>query len=365
MLHDSIEKFFDIPQFSLTQENKEPLFIDILKESFDHHYKKSKQVQNILTSLKYNRDKITSLEEFPFFPVGIYKELELKSINNDSVIKILTSSGTTGQKVSKIFLDSYTSKLQTKALASIIASYIGIKRLPMLIIDSENILEDRKISNARVAGILGLSNFGRNHFYTLDKDMKLKKEALHIFLEQYSNQPVLLFGFTFMVWFHFIQELLKENIKVELSQGILIHSGGWKKLESMSISNEAFKAKVKEQTNIERVYNFYGMVEQVGSIYMECEEGYFHSSNFSEVIIRDQITFKPKDINEKGILQTISILPVSYPGNSILTEDEGIIYGVDDCKCGRKGTYFRIIGRIPKAELRGCSDIYADTVGGN
>ena len=30
--------------------------------------------------------------------------------------------------------------------------------------------------------------------------------------------------------------------------------------------------------------------------------------------------------------------------------------GIDDCKCGRKGKYFLVHGRIKKAELRGCSD---------
>lgn len=53
------------------------------------------------------------------------------------------------------------------------------------------------------------------------------------------------------------------------------------------------------------------------------------------------------------------MLPHSYPGHSLLTEDEGIILGEDDCPCGRKGKYFKLTGRIKQAELRGCSDTYA------
>ena len=101
------------------------------------------------------------------------------------------------------------------------------------------------------------------------------------------------------------------------------------------------------------------MVEQVGGIYMDCEKGFFHSPNFSEVIIRSPTDWRQCKIGEEGLIQTISILPTSYPGNSILTEDIGIIHGIDDCECGRKGTYFSIKGRIPKAELRGCSDTHA------
>ena len=53
------------------------------------------------------------------------------------------------------------------------------------------------------------------------------------------------------------------------------------------------------------------------------------------------------------------MLPESYPGHSLLTEDEGVILGEDDCPCGRRGKYFKILGRLPQAEIRGCSDTYA------
>jgi hypothetical protein len=53
------------------------------------------------------------------------------------------------------------------------------------------------------------------------------------------------------------------------------------------------------------------------------------------------------------------MLPESYPGHSLLTEDEGVILGEDDCPCGRKGKYFKVMGRLKNAEIRGCGDTYA------
>lgn len=64
-------------------------------------------------------------------------------------------------------------------------------------------------------------------------------------------------------------------------------------------------------------------------------------------------------MGEKGIIQVVSMLPESYPGHSFLTEDEGVILGEDDRPCGRKGKYFKILKRLPNAEIRGCSDTYA------
>ena len=35
-------------------------------------------------------------------------------------------------------------------------------------------------------------------------------------------------------------------------------------------------------------------------------------------------------------------MPTSYPGHSLLTEDEGVLLGEDDCTCSRLGKYFKI-----------------------
>ena len=78
-----------------------------------------------------------------------------------------------------------------------------------------------------------------------------------------------------------------------------------------------------------------------------------HASNFSDVIIRRPKDFKIANLGEAGIIQTLSVLPLSYPGHSLLTEDEGVLLGEDNCKCGRLGKYFRIFGRLKNAELRG------------
>ena len=61
------------------------------------------------------------------------------------------------------------------------------------------------------------------------------------------------------------------------------------------------------------------------------------------------------DVGETGLIQVSSVLPRSYPGHVLLTEDEGRILGEDDCPCGRKGKYFEILGRVKRAEVRGAA----------
>jgi hypothetical protein len=236
---------------------------------------------------------------------------------------------------------------------------LGKNRVPMLIIDHPGVIKDRRSFSARGAGILGLSNFGRDHTYALNEDMSINEERVIKFVDKYHDVPVFLFGFTFMVWKHFICQIIKKGLTFNLSNGVLVHSGGWKKLQDEAVSNEDFKKGALNALGIKKVHNFYGMVEQVGSIYMECEEGYLHAPDYSDIHIVDPRNMTRMPYGQRGVIALESILPISYPGHRILTEDEGTIIGDGDCKCGRKGKYFIVHGRLPKAELRGCSDTHA------
>ena len=70
------------------------------------------------------------------------------------------------------------------------------------------------------------------------------------------------------------------------------------------------------------VADYYGMVEQTGCIYLECEEGHLHASTYSDVIVRRPLDFSLASVGERGILEVVSLLPESYPGHALLTEDE-------------------------------------------
>ena len=356
------ENILEIKPYSLNKEKKKKLLTERLFELTELHKKNCNEYADMLDSVSFDISKADSYEDLPFLPVRLFKEMELRSVPENSIVKTMTSSGTTGQSVSKIYLDKETSSNQQKTMVKIVSDFTGSGRMPMIIIDSPSVLKDRKKFSARGAGILGFSIFGSKKIYALDENMKLNVDELKTFLDQYSGQKIFLFGFTFMIWQHFYKELVrlqKEGVTFDLSQAILIHGGGWKKLQSEAVSQDEFHDRLKEVCGIDSIHDYYGMVEQTGSIYMQCEYGHLHTSIFSDVIVRRPRDFSICDYGEPGILQVVSAIPESYPGHSLLTEDEGIVLGEDDCPCGRKGKYFKINGRIAKAEIRGCSDTYA------
>lgn len=349
-----------IPPYSLNKEEKQAFLTQQLSILTQHHYQYCDEYRKIMDSMGFDVNHINSYYDIPFLPVRLFKEYNLASISNENVSKTMTSSGTTGQQVSKIYLDKTTSANQTKVLTKIVSSYIGSKRLPMIVLDTSAILKNRAMFSARGAGILGFSIFARDRIFALDENMELDIDGLKSFLEKHQGEDILLFGFTFMIWQHFYAQLKKLNYHPDLSKGIMIHGGGWKKLVDQAVSPEEFKSSLHEVCGINKVYDYYGMVEQTGTVYMECECGHLHSSIFSDVIIRRPGDFSVASFGEKGLMEVVSVLPESYPGHVLLTEDEGIVLGEDDCPCGRLGKYFQILGRAKNAEIRGCSDTYAD-----
>lgn len=349
----------DMPIYGMPALKKSSYLAEALTQLTWHHAENCDAYSRILQAHGYQNRQSFALDEVPFIPVNLFKSYELKSIPADAVFKVLTSSGTTSQQVSRIVLDRETSAAQTKALVLILQQFLGKARLPMLIIDHPGVIKNRLSFSARGAGILGVSNFGRDHTYALKDDgMVPDIDAIRAFMERNKGKKVFIFGFTFMVWKYFYQALKDVKDAPRFDDAILIHSGGWKKLQDEAIDNDTFKASLRDRFNIQAIHNFYGMVEQVGSIFMECEHGRLHTPAFADVLIRDARDWSVLPVNKTGLIQVVSILPKSYPGHSLLTEDLGELTGIDDCPCGRLGKTFAVHGRIAQAEVRGCSDTH-------
>lgn len=355
----SFESILMQAPYSLASDDKHAMQLTRLRELTEHHYASCEPYRRMLDAQSFVPATLDNVASLPFLPVSLFKTLKLQSVPDSDIVKTMTSSGTTGQQVSRIYLDKATATHQQKTLVKIVSQFTGHGRLPLLIIDSPDVLKDRQQFSARGAGILGFSLFGSDRAWALDENMALNLPVIDAFLQKHQGKRILLFGFTFMVWQYFYQALKASGHPVDLSNALLIHGGGWKNLQDKAVTPAVFAKKLHDICALPAVHDYYGMVEQTGCIYMQCEHGHLHTSIFSEVIVRDPRDFSIVPHGQPGIIQVLSLLPESYPGHSLLTEDEGVILGEDDCLCGRKGKYFRVSGRLKKAELRGCSDTYA------
>lgn len=350
--------------FSITREEKEKILIEIFKEQLEKN-RKNINIKAMYEKLNFHTENFHSLADIPYIPVNMFKKFDLYSCPKEDIVRVLNSSGTTTGSVSKIYIDKKTALRQARALMATLKNFLGENRRPLLIADCEE--ENKKSSglSARGAAIRGISNFSNKTVYAFDKvgeELILNLERIEKFEKEYGNEEVLIYGFTYIIWSKLVKGLQAMGKVINLPNAKILHSGGWKKLTSERVSKEEFSKVVSEifNTKNKSVIDFYGMVEQLGVVFIDCEYGYKHVPSFAEVIIRDFNTIKGVEIGEVGLIEVMSSLSSSYPAQAILTEDIGEFMGVDNCKCGRKGKYFKFKSRVEKAEIRGCGDTFAE-----
>jgi hypothetical protein len=349
------EELVSRPAFTVPDREKEPLLLRGLAELTRHHYGSCAGYRNILEAAFAGRRSFQRIDEIPYLPAALFKRIELSSTSKPTLA--LQSSGTTGQRPSRIVVDAETSERQSRGLLSVFRPVLGARRLPLLVIDTRKVIMDPRMLTARGAGVLGMMKFGAKAAFALDPDLNVIEADVLSFVERHGRQPFLIFGFTFLVWLKLFKTF--EHRGLDLSNAIIIHSGGWKKMEQMRVSNNTFREQFNTVFGVRHIHNFYGFVEQLGSIFVEADDGLLYAPNYADVIVRDAATLQPLPVGETGLLQLVSLLPKSYPGHSILTEDLGIVERIDNSSIGRMGKGIRVLGRLPASELRGCSDVIA------
>lgn len=321
-----------------------------LTELTEHHRANCPRYDKILSALGAPRT-FQEVADLPWLPVGLFKTHELRSIPPEDVFRVLTSSGTTGAR-SRVYLDRAAAAAQTRHLASTLRPILGERRLPMLLVDSRGTTRG---SSARSAGVLGMAMFGRDHVYALDEYEMPNVLAVKGFLARHGREPFLVFGFTFLVWEYLYRVAAEHGL--DLTNGILVHSGGWKKLADRAVDNAEFRRRFARDTGLTRIHDYYGMVEQIGTVFVEGPSGgSLYCPDFADVVIRDPYTWAVQPVGVPGLIEVVSTLPRSYPGHVLLTEDVGVLHGVDDGDW--PGKRFAVLGRLPAAEVRGCSNTF-------
>ncbi|MDY6954258.1 MAG: acyl-protein synthetase, partial [Thermodesulfobacteriota bacterium] len=235
-----LNELMDRSPFSLRKQDKSHLYARGLSELTRHHYRQCAPYRRIVDSFDYDVNAEHEVQDIPFIPVRLFKHHDLLSGDHSNIVKTMTSSGTTGQSVSRIFLDKTTAANQIKVLVRIASSFLGSKRLPMLVVDSQDVMKDRTAFSARGVAILGFALLGHDVTYALDENMHLNRERVEAFLKRHEDQDILLFGFTYMIWKYFYKELIQLQTPLRMEKAVLLHGGGWKKLAREAVAPSHF-----------------------------------------------------------------------------------------------------------------------------
>lgn len=333
----------------------EKLFLEEMKALTNHHLAGSPDYHNIWPNWR----DAEIVENLPFVHVGLFKQIDLmthyQGIKRE---RVLESSATTGTS-SKIALDAESSALQAESSTKILANFLGDHRRPLLILDCVRSLVTRGSLKARVAAAMSLKVLASEVHFLLD-DLNDPASLNWDIVKQAANDhsELFVYGFSWILW----STWAKPNLPSEATAALqdinvcFVHSGGWKKLESQQVSRQEFDQKLLSEVGPgSKVVDYYGLVEQIGIVYPLCEYGYRHVPVWAEVIVRDSYTLEPL-LGKPGQLQLLNTLARGAPYHNVLTEDLGVITE-GSCPCNRSGRRFELLGRIPKAEVRGCANV--------
>ena len=101
-------------------------------------------------------------------------------------------------------------------------------------------------------GVLGMMKFGAKTAFALDAQLNPDKALIEAFVRANGAEPFLIFGFTFLVWDKLYRAFADGEL--DLANAILIHSGGWKKLEAQKVSNAEFRLALKRRFNLSNIF---------------------------------------------------------------------------------------------------------------
>lgn len=358
---NSIEQLLDMDSFTDLNESDD-IFHKSMREALIFHYNNSERFREFCIKKNFVPSQSFSLNDIPFIPSSLFKKLELSSVPKTDIIKTIHSSSTTGKNPSTILIDKITSERQQKIIISILSNFIGNDRKSFFIMESKDNVSTGDEMSSRSSAVRGLTPFMKSIDFLLKSDLSLDLEKLgKIDFNKFPHHAI--FGFTWILYLLIEKYQNDQNVKnyfSKLNNPTILHSGGWKKLQNIQISKSDFNTKIADffNTKPNNVIDFYGLVEQLGTIYPDCEYGFKHVPSFSRIIIRDIETLEPVENGKRGFIQILTPIPHSYPGVSVLTDDIGKIVGINSCKCGRKGICFKFLERLKTADLAGCGDTF-------
>ena len=132
---DSFESLLTFEPYSLNHIDKDRLFKKALFDNFSHHYKNCAPYQNLCNKRGWSlsTDENFKLEDFPFLPVEIFRDMHLSSVSSENIVRTLQSSATSGQTPSSVPLDNETRKRQMKTLIWFLSNRLGKKRRPFVV----------------------------------------------------------------------------------------------------------------------------------------------------------------------------------------------------------------------------------------
>lgn len=307
-------------------------FDQLALDTYRFQYQNNQIYQEFCNHLNRTPKNVNHRAEIPFLPIAFFKSKKVVSSNVDAEM-VFTSSGTTGQTVSKhhvldleIYHQSFSKgfelfygHISEYCILALLPSYLEREGSSLIYMAEHMIKESKHLDSG---------------FYLYDFDAL--KDTLQELESQ--NQKTLLLGVSFAL-LDFC-----EAHAMQLKNTIIMETGGMKGRKKELIRDELHQ-NLKKGFGVEQIHSEYGMTELLSQAY-SMGEGKFKCPPWMKVLTRN--TEDPLTLQQNEKTGGLNIIDLANKNSCsfIATQDLGRVY---------QDGVFEVLGRFDNADVRGCN----------
>ena len=235
---------------------------------------------------------------------------------------------------------------------------LGARRLPFLAIDTKDVIKPTDLT-ARGGGVLGMMKFGAKTTFALDSELEIDKETVETFVRAHGKRAVSHFRLHVSRLGQALPDLCRRRARSFERRSSFTRADGRSSRRRRSPTPSSGPPSKRRFNLDEHLQLLWLRRADRLRLHREARTDCSIRRISPTSSCRRPHSWEPAAVGEEGVIQVVSLLPRSYPGHSVLTEDMGVVATIDAGAGGRYGKAIRVVGRAPKTELRGCSDVIA------
>ncbi len=321
-------RFFNL-HFNSTDEEFNAICMDVFHYQLQHNLVYQQYVSNLKTDIH----QISHYHQIPFLPIEFFKTQRVVSSETTNNTICFTSSGTTGQQVSKHYVNDI--QLYETSFLKGFELFYGKAHQYCILALLPNYLEREGSSLVYMCNhLINLSKHPMSGFYLHNLDELIKTiETL-----KSTGQHVLLIGVSYA-----LLDLAEKGVSLN-HQFIVMETGGMKGKRKELLKEELHQI-LKEKLQVETIHSEYGMTELLSQAYSK-QNGVFTTPPWMKILIRD--VHDPKTIintHKSGGINVIDLANLNSV-SFIETKDLGKTL---------PNHQFEILGRFDNSDIRGCN----------
>ena len=327
-------------------------FDDLARRIFKHQWARNPVFARFCAARGIRPGSWSSWRELPPVPARAFRERGL--VSRGAAEAVFRTSGTTSVGASRgehrvPDLSLYHASLLPNFEAHLLPDGA---RLPMIsLIPSPRELPDSSLSH--MIGVVE-DELARDTRYFVGKDGRLDENGLRSALREAEAQreAVLIVGTAF-AFVHLLDSLAADGTRHRLPAGSRIMETGGFKGRTRTVPRDELYDAIRLQLGIppRRIVNEYGMTELLSQFYEPVLAGgarLHHPPPWVRTRVLDPATLEPLPAGREGLLCHFDLANLGSVC-CLLTEDIGV------ARRAAEGGGFRVLGRNPGAEPRGCS----------